>query len=533
MIYSLNHQKFKIGTGIMQVRLEIDRRSILFGLAAAATPGLRWQGAAVAADNVLRAAITGYSPMSSLDPAKASVIAEFQIIWGLYETLLDFDEQMNIVPGLAESYRTLGNGDVEFKLRKGVKFHDGGEMNAEDVVFSLSRLKDPAVASPYASKLEAVKEIVAVDEHTVRLALSQPFAPLFTFLTNTRTGTQIISKKAMQRLGEAEFGRNPVGTGPFRLTEWKPNQSLTLAMHKDYHRQGLPKIATLQIPLIKELASGVNALLGNQVDIISEAPYADLARFADGKQAVIKAASGLNTRFVLLNNKKPPFDDPHFRRALSMAFDRKTLIEAALFGQAQAAHGPIPGGLAWAYDSAPSETGIFDPDRARAELAKSKYGKDATANILTWGSDTWRRFAEIFVAQTNDVLGTKLKLEVSEASTVTDRIRKKQFDAAVWGWKGFVDPDEYLECFQTNSWRNDASYANPEFDEIAGAARAEMDQKKRRELCIKASQILSKDCPVLFAYCENVASLARPSVQGLTVTPFGGFGAQLAAVSFS
>ncbi len=514
--------------------ISTTRRSVLFALAAApaalALPPFG-RSEAMAAGSVLRAAITGYSPMGTLDPAKASIIAEFQIIWGLFETLLDFDEKMNIVPGLAESYRTLDSGDVEFKLRKGVKFHDGSVMTAEDVVFSLSRLKDPAVASPYASKLEAVKEIVAVDEHTVRLALSQPFAPLFTFLTNTRTGTQIISKKAFEKAGAEAFGRNPVGTGPFRLVDWKPNQSLTFEAHKEYHRQDFPRMATVRVPLIKEIASGVNALLGNEVDIISEAPYADLGRFKDGRQAVIRATSGLNARFVALNNKRAPFDDVHFRRALSMAFDRQTIIDAALFGQAQVAHGPIPGGLTWAYDPTIGETAKFDPDKARAELAKSKYGKDATANVLTWGSETWRRFAEIFVAQANDTLGTKLKLEVSEASTVSDRIRKKQFDAAVWGWKGFVDPDEYLDAFRTDAWRNDVSYANPEYDKVATAARVEMDQKKRRELCLAAERILEQDCPVLFSYHENVATLVRPNVQGLEVTPFGGFGAQLAAVT--
>ena len=518
----------------MNERMSATRRSVLLGLAVTtgASAALPFApGRAFAAESMLRAAITGYSPMGTLDPAKASIIAEFQIIWGLFETLLDFDEKMNIVPGLAESYRTLDNGDVEFKLRKGVKFHDGGVMTSEDVVFSLSRLKDPAVASPYASKLEAVKEIVATDEHTVRMVMAQPFAPLLTFLTNTRTGTQIVSKKAFEKAGAEAFGRNPVGTGPFRLADWKPNQSLTFEAHKDYHRQGFPKMATVRIPLIKEIASGVNALLGNEVDLISEAPYADLGRFKDGRQAVIRATAGLNVRFISLNNKRPPFDDVHFRRALSMAFDRQTIIDAALFGQAQAAHGPIPGGLTWAYDPAVSETAKFDPDKARAELAKSKHGKDATANILTWGSDTWRRFAEIFVAQANETLGTKLKLEVSEASTVSDRIRKKQFDAAVWGWKGFVDPDEYLDAFRTDAWRNDVGYANPEFDKVATAARAEMDKAKRRELCRKAELILEQDCPALFTYHENVATLVRPNVQGLEVTPFGGFGAQLAAVT--
>lgn len=509
----------------------ITRRSFLIGLSAAGIVSVVPIKGMAAATGELKAAITGYSPMGTLDPAKCSLIAEFQTVWGIFETLLDFDEDMNIVPSLAESYHVLDNGDVEFKLREGVKFQDGEELTSEDVVFSLSRLKNPEVGSPSADNLIAVKRITPVDKYTVRLELSEPFAPLLTYLTNTRTGTQIISKKAFQKLGASEFGRQPVGTGPFKLAEWKRNQSLTFLAFKEYHRDGYPKMPKIYVPFIKDPKSGVNALLDKRVDIISEAPYAGLSRFKNGKQGIVKDKPGLNLRYIALNNKRPPFDDVHFRRALSMAFDRQVIVDAALFGQANVAHGPIPSSLAWAYDDSKPETAEFNPEKARAELAKSKYDQSATATVLTWGSDTWRRFAEIFVAQVNDTLGINLKVKVSEANNVTDLMHKKHFEAAVWGWKGLTDPDEYYSIFRTDAWRNYGDYSNAKFDDLARLARQEMDQKKRRELCIQASKILEHDCPGIFTYNEKVVSLVRPDVEGFQTTPYGGFGAQLAAVT--
>lgn len=510
----------------------LRRRTLLQGSALAGLAALLPSGFARAQEaRPLRAAMTGYSVMNTLDPARAGTISEAQVIWGLFNALLAFDARMNIVPDLAESWKALPDGSLEFILRQGVTFHDGSALTSEDVAFSLQRVKDKATGSPYAAKLAVVERIETPDARTVRLVTGGPSAPLLTALTNTRSGTQILPKKTFETMGAEAFARRPVGTGPYKLTDWKANQSLELAAHDGYFRAGRPIVKSLRVPLIKEMSSGVTALLGNEVDLVSETAFADVQRLESGRQAKIQKVPGLSSRFLELNVSQKPFDDVHFRRALSMAFDRDVVVQVALFGQAKASQGIIPPSLSWAHDGAPRAAASFNPERARAELAKSRYGKGTAAKVLTWGSDTWRRFAEVFVAQANEVLGTALTVEVSEANTVTDRVRKSQIEAATWGWKGLVDPDEYLDIFHSKGWRNRHGFADATIDRLVEAARVELDQAKRGQACIAADKAITELCPVIFAYHEDVVAATRPNVSGYVATPYGGFGAQLADVT--
>ncbi len=207
----------------------LDRRTILKGPAAlAALSGLGIGGApfAALAATKLRAGITGYSVINTLDPGKATLIPEFYVIWALYNGLLTFDDKMQIKPDLAESFKVVDNGVLEFKLRSGVKFHDGNELTADDVKFTLERILDEKFASPNRSKVAEIERVEVVDPLTVRIHTKRPFAPLLTFLTNSRTGTQILSRKSVTSAGDDAFGRAPVGTGPYKLTSWAPGQSL-------------------------------------------------------------------------------------------------------------------------------------------------------------------------------------------------------------------------------------------------------------------------------------------------------------------
>ena len=213
--------------------------------------------------------------INTLDPAKAALIPEFYVIWGLYNALLKLDAKMQPVPDLAESFKTTDDGALEFRLRQGVRFHDGSVLTADDVKFTLERLLDTETASPNRSKVAAVSAIEVPDQHTVRLRTAQPFAPLLTFLCNARTGTQILSRKAVSADPQG-YGRKPVGTGAYRLQSWEPNQALKLAAFPDAFQAAPGLIQQIEIPLIAEETSGVTALLGRQVDLTSTAPFADI-----------------------------------------------------------------------------------------------------------------------------------------------------------------------------------------------------------------------------------------------------------------
>ena len=513
----------------------IHRRVVLgAGAAAAAGAAFPWLGrSAAAASGTLRAGIAGYNVINTLDPGKHSLIPEAYVVWAMFNSLVKFNGKMDVVPDLAESFASKDTNTLEFKLRPGVKFHDGSEMTADDVKFTIERLQDEKYASPNKGKVSEVKEVRVVDPLTVQIITNKAFAPLLAFLTNARTGTQVVPRKLVQAVGNDAFGKQPVGTGAYKLAGWKANESVTLAAHDGYFVKGQPSVATVEIPLIAEESSGVTALKGGQIDLTSTAPFADVPTLEQDKSLKIVKQPGMNCRFISMNHRKPPFDDVHFRRAVSMAFDRNAMVKVVLFGEGVPSHGLIPPSLAYAYEEKPRAVSVFNPERAKAELAQSKYASGlGEVPILTWGSTWWKRIVEVFALQVNQTLGTKFTVEVNEANTVYTRQKAGDFQGSVWGWLGPVDPDEYIgEILSTKGWRNFYGYSNPKLDDLAERGRAELDVAKRGSIYKQAEDIAIEDAAVLPCFCSNIHNIMTTKVQGFTQLPYSNFGDQFANIT--
>ena len=515
-------------------QLEFRRRNLLRSSAAALALGqLPFSRAAFAqADATLRAGITGYNVINTLDPGKASLIPEFYVIWALYNGLMKLDENSNPVPDLAESLKIVDNTTIEFKLRKGIKFHDGSELSSDDVKFTLERLLDDKFASPNKSKVSALSSIDVPDPLTIRLVTKEAFAPLLTFLANARTGTQILSRKAVGAAGDG-FGQKPVGTGAYGLKEWQPGERVVLSSFAGYFG-GAPKIRTIDMPLIAEESSGVTALLGGQLDLTSTAPFADIPNLEKNASITVQKQPGLNCRFISLNHRKAPFDDPIFRRACSMAFDRNAMVRAVLFGEGVVSHGLIPPSIAYAYGGDKRALCTFDPAKAKAELARSKYPNGAEAEILTWGQTWWKRMAELFVAQCNQTLGTKFTVQVTEANTVFQRHRSGEYQGSVWGWLGLLDADEYVyDILHTKGWRNFYGYSNPKIDDLVERARRVLDQTSRGAIYREAENTMIEDMPIIPLFVSNVHNLMTRKVAGFKQLPYSNYGDQFAGMSLT
>lgn len=512
---------------VEQHRNRLSRRGVLRGTAALGLGGIAesYAGHAYAAGATLRAGITGYDVLNTLDPGKATLIPEYYVIWGLFNCLFKFNDKMDIVPDLAKSYAQTPDGALEFKLHPNVKFHDGSAMTADDVKFTIERLLDPKFGSPNSSKVSAIDHVEAVDATTVRIHTKEPFAPLLTFLCNARTGTQIVPRKAVTAMGAEAFGRKPIGTGAFMLSDWVAKERLSFAASPHYFRAGLPKLGAVDMPLIPEETSGVTALLGGQIDLTSTAPFADVRSLEKRKGIKLFRESGMNCRYIALNNRRAPFDDPHFRRAISMAFDRKAMVEVVLFGEGVPSQGLIPPALSFAYDPKPRPLATFNAERAKAELAKSKYKAGTEAVVLAWGSGWWKRVVEIWTAQVNQTLGTRLHVEVMEANTIYTRLRSGDYQASVWGWLGLVDPDEYLyDNLYSKGQRNYYGYSNPKLDALLVRGRYEMDRPKRGEIYKQAEALMIEDMPIIPCFCSNVHNLASDKVHGFVQLPYSNYG---------
>jgi peptide/nickel transport system substrate-binding protein len=514
---------------------KVSRRTVLkgaaIGAATLASPLSIHNVFASTNCDTLRAGISGFHVVNTLDPGKASLIPEFYVLWAVFNSLFKFNNKMEIVPDLAERWSLKNPTTWEFDIKKAVYFHDGVELTAEDVKFTLDRTRDSAFKSPHKSKFDSVKEVRVTGTHTIEIETNEPFAPLLSYLTNTRTGSQIVPKHVLEKTNADEFAKNPLGTGAFKISGQKPNESVSLVAHKKYF-DGAPAVQNVEMPLIEEEASSVTAILGGAIDLTSTAPFADVRDLSKNNEINVLKTAGINTRFVELNHRDAPFDDVHFRRAVSMAFDRQVMVDVTIFGEGAPARGLIPRAITWATSEKERPMTSFNKENALKELAKSKYGKGTEAVVLTWGAGWWKRFAEVFVAQVNETLGTKLTIEVSEAGTVYSRLKSSDFQASIWGWLGLIDPDEYLyEIMHTKGWRNFHGYSNPKLDELILKGRHELDVEKRGQIYRQAEDLMLEDAPIICCFESNVHNLVRKNVKGFEQLPYSAYGSQFAKVS--
>jgi peptide/nickel transport system substrate-binding protein len=495
--------------------------------------GVGTTGSAFGQSSSLRAGITGFATLNTLDPAKHSLVPESYVIWAVFNALLKFNEKMEIVPDLAESFRILDPTTLEFKLRSGIKFQDGSSLTADDVKFTFDRLLDEKFASPNRAKFSSIQDIKIADPQTFQIKTKAAFAPLLTYLTNIRTGAQIVPRKVVQAMGDEAFGKKPIGTGAYSLKDWRIGESIELEAFADYF-DGPATLNRVTMPLIPEESSGMTAMLGGQVDLTSTAPFADVPALEKNSAVKVLKRAGLNTRYISLNNRKPPFDDVHFRRAVSLAFDRKTLVRAVVFGEGAVMPGILPPSLLPLDGRALPELMTFDPQKARAELAKSKYGAGTEAEILIWGPNWWRRIGEIFVGQVNQVLQTKLVVQAGDSNAVFARLKSGDFQASVWGWLGLVDPDEYLgDILGKGGFRNFQGYENAAFEDLLAQGRAELEAIWRQQLYAKANLLMLEDMPLVPCFCSNVHNLASPRLSGFVQLPYSNYGDQFHKISLS
>lgn len=485
----------------------------------------------------IQAALVGTVKVDSFDPPGVFEISNWQLIWGIYNSLLKFDGQMNLLPDLAKSWEMLDETTYIFHLNHGVQFHDGNELTSEDVKFSLERVME-AKGSQGRDKFLAIKDIVPKDRYTVIIKTKEIFAPLLTYLTNIRTAGQIVSKEAVQKYGE-DFRFHPVGTGPFKFVGMKPGSHVTFKKFKGYFKKGLPYLDSIKFPIIPEESTGVSAILSGDVHVLSKVTPAMVRQLKpEGRKAVrILRVPGLNFRYIMLNESRPPFDDIFIRRAFAHAINRKELVEVVCSGEATESLGPIPPCIKWAYDPTLGEQ-TFNPEKARALLAKSKYSKksinDMKVRVEGYGKGFWKTFAEVVCHQISQVLGVDVKPRISEFGSVYTRLEQGTYSAVTWGNRGHVDLDEYFyQHYHSKGFKNlsmHKNYSNKEADKLVEEGRKTLDLEKRAKVYKKAQKIIVKDAPDLYCFHQNEIQAVREDVNGFVQTPYAGFGAQFEQV---
>ena len=319
----------------------------------------------------------------ALDPAIVTDGESLKIGHQVFDSLLDYKEGgTEVVPGLAESWEISADGlKYVFKLKSGVKFHDGTDFNAEAVVFNFNRWGDPASEYKFEGDSfdyydsmfgpedgRVIKEVTATDETTVEFTLNQPQAPFLQNIAMTPFG--IASPTAIQEKKE-NFKSEPVGTGPFVFKEWKRNDSITLEKNADYWKEGLPKLNKVIVRSIPDNTARFNALQNGEIDVMEDLNPDDLSILEGNSELQKIERPPFNVAYIGFNFKKKPFDNVKVRQALNHAVNKQALIDAFFAGQAEPAVNPMPPTL-WGYNDT-IEDYPYDLEKAKALLAEAGF----------------------------------------------------------------------------------------------------------------------------------------------------------------
>ena len=326
----------------------------------------------------------------SLDPAADTAVNDFRILMNVYDGLVRYKSgTLEPEPALATSWTISDDGlTYTFKLREGIKFHDGSPFNAEAVVFNFERmLKEDhpyhdTGPFPLSFFFSTVDTVTAIDDSTVEFKLSAPYAP---FLSNLAYPTGlIVSPAAVKEYGK-DFGRHPSGTGPFKFEEWESNTRVVVTRNEDYW-DGAPSLEAVVYRPITDANTRVAEMLSGGIDLMVEVPPDNVAAFEEDDSFKVYEQAGPHVWFLILNAKEGPFADKRVRQAVNYAIDKKSLVENVLQGTAEVAAGPTPPAFAWAYDDS-LEPYPYDPEKAKALLKEAgAEGADLTFYVTEGGS---------------------------------------------------------------------------------------------------------------------------------------------------
>jgi len=452
------------------------------------------------------------NPILSTDTSSGAV--EGVIFTGLTKV----NENLEVIPDLAQSWKISKDGKIwTFYLRRDVKWHDGIQFTAEDVKFTFDSILNPKVNSVRRSDFIIDGQPIqfkVIDKYTLQAILPKPFAPFL-----VRSGMSVIPKHLLagKDINTADFNRKPVGTGPFKFSEWKTGDYIKVVRNNDYY-DGQPRLAEITFKIIPDENATLVALEAGEIDEAGIPPK-DYSRMKKVKGIRVYEYDALLYTYLGLNLDKPCFKDRRVRQALAYATNKKQLVSLILKGLGSPAYCPSAP-LSWAY-SDNVEKYPYNPEKARQLLKEAGWEKLEFICLVNQGNKEREKAATILQQQFKKV-GIKMNIRVLEWSALLKIINKptapKDFDAVIIGWSLGLDPDSYSiwHSSQYPKGFNFIRYINPQVDRLLEVGRTTMDKAQRKAIYAKLNRLISEDQPYVFLWYPRVVTGIRDRVGGLS-----------------
>jgi peptide/nickel transport system substrate-binding protein/oligopeptide transport system substrate-binding protein len=482
-------------------------------------------------------------PPETLDPARMDDSYEASVINQIFDGLLAFDANLNTIPSVAKSWEISTDGRTyTFDLKDGVRFHDGTEVTADDVLYSLSRVfrldpEESVLAREYLSHIEGVEafadglsdHIDGLEElspHRIRITLDKPYASFLSVLASELS--RIVPRHYVEQVGNDAFARHPVGCGPFRFAEWSSGDRIVLTRFDDYHLGHahldslvfeLPDEGGLPTGSVREDA--IERFLEGELSAVEVTPE-HVLRFQRRKDLRLLSRQELSLTYIALNLSRPPFDDVRIRRAFALALDRRKLADMQN-GRIQPT-GILPPGLP-GYSPEP-KVDPHDPDEARRLLAEAGYprgeGLPPIVHVSSRRSSGERKIQEEMRRQLAEV-GFDFRTEHMDWLEFSDASTYLRYEAFSITWVADIpDPDSFLmPLFHRGGPINYYGYANAQVDDLLERGSASRSNGSRWEMYRQAEEIILHDMPVVPLFHTVVTVAIQPQVQSVSVSPLG------------
>lgn len=429
--------------------------------------------------------------VDNLNPQNSTQAGNTNVSFNIFDNLLFRDGDGKLQPMLATEYRSVDDTTWEFKLRPGVKFHNGDPLTAADVKFSIERTYNPEAKTLVSAVFATVAAVETPDDLTVRFKTKAPDPLLPARLAFY--GGQIMPKAYFERVGPDEFNQKPVGAGPLRFVEQVKDDRLVLEANKDYWGGAIAVDRVIFRPR-KEVASRVSSLLTGEADLALDVPPDQVPQInrTAGKRVETTLYAGLYALGV--NSKQGVLGKPEIKQALAYGVDRKTIIDTIWGGQGALPSGMIPQG-SFAFD--PSLPPIpYDPDRSRALLRGAGYANEEIVIESTQGYFANDRLMGEAIAQGWRSLGINIKLELIEVSVRSQKNRERSFRGMWW-----TDPTDTLADPAGMSWRllqpggAQDYWRDARWDQLGAEANATLDMEKRKKNYDEMNRIFLQNFP--------------------------------------
>jgi peptide/nickel transport system substrate-binding protein len=498
-------------------RRKAIREAAAFGLAAAAARALDAGVPPARAQESGKLTACMFLEPNSLDPAAATYIPGIVVLKNVVETLIELDQQGRPHPRLATSWQVSQDGrEWTFRLREGITFHDGTPFNAEAVKFSFDRILDPATKSQTGlSEIGTYQSSQVVDSKTIKMIFKEPYAPFFNNLQDIVLG--VVSPAAVKKYG-ADFGSNPVGTGPYRFQEWVHGDHVTLVRNDKYvntsalvAHKTLPYLDTLVFRIITEDQTRLNALRSGEADFIYRVPGINVDGVqADSRFQVFKNMYAGDPVMFLINRSKFPTDDLAVARAMEFAVNKEVVTRIATGGISPVAYGPLKP-VVWGYDPEVEKLYRYDPPKARQVLEEAGW-KLGTGGIRTKNGQACKAVCAVksdpvTVSMLTAIqgmfraVGIDLEIQTMALPASEELARQGKSNMTFMEWRG-IDPDILTVHYHSKNiggW-NMGHFSNPTLDSLLDRGRAIVNPKERLPLYQKAQMLIMEQAATLPLY---------------------------------